>query len=351
MCVISILEPGQILPKDWVTNAVYNNPHGFGLILKDPKRNKMEVIKKCPEKGTDPEEILDLLEDNLEMKRYLHLRWRTDGPVDVDNAHPFTSYYSDRRQVYFMHNGTLHSYKPRAGGWVTEGGVRTEIIAEDASDTKLFNERVLQPLLLRWEGSQGRGDISDPVFCEVIDKYWGATGDNKGILICNDLDDIYINRARWSILKDTNDDPFFASNDSYFKQLVRGPVFEELKKVREKEEAEKRAKASRFHDRPKIVGTALSVSNLKNFRFHEKTKLPEEVQDIFNDVNLYTRDGLSQLENLTPLELESIAKNHPEELTTFLVFFTSEYAGLFAEHLKTLTELGKLKNEKAQEKS
>lgn len=205
MCVILILEPGITPPSELIKNATYNNPDGYGLILKDVQTKKLQIIKSKAINGNipenDPEVIYDLLKDNEDCQRFLHLRHRTEGPVDEENTHPFTSFYSDKRQVYFMHNGTLYDYKPKTTSYTYINNVRVDNNSDEdsISDSKKFNDTVLAPLLTKIKGTNGYGDIHDDLVQTAITKFWGS-GDNKGLLISNNQDFILINRDKWKRL-------------------------------------------------------------------------------------------------------------------------------------------------------
>ena len=57
MCKIIHFQPGQMLPVDMLENAIANNWHGYGLIVKTPK--KLTVLKKVPNDFDNPETYRD----------------------------------------------------------------------------------------------------------------------------------------------------------------------------------------------------------------------------------------------------------------------------------------------------
>src|SRR5690606_28430826 len=122
--------------------------------------------------GNDPEEIYDLLKDNEDLERFLHLRWMTEGDITEENCQPFCAYSSNKREVYFMHNGTLYDYRPKTSRVSYINGVKTEDIGETASDSKKFNDEFLAPFLLRFKGEHGPADATDPFAKMIIAKYW-----------------------------------------------------------------------------------------------------------------------------------------------------------------------------------
>lgn len=335
MCNIVMLGEGVSIPYPKFENMVHNNPHGFGLILKDKKNKKLQVIRRCPPAGNDPKEIYDLLEDNKDIERYLHVRWRTDGPIDIDNTHPFPAYISDTRQVYFMHNGVLNDYKPSQGRVTWMNGVKTqEEEAENTSDSKKFNDEFLAPYLLTSSGANGKADINDPIFHKIIHKFWG-NGDSKGLLICNDLESVQINTSKWHEL-DLGGGKFWSSNNTYFDNLIRGPVYEEKKKKREEEEA--RQRASKFQSGVSVNRSNKGIiTDLKDLDLKAREIKSEELFNIFEDYNIWDEEGMAALNNITPLQFEELVKKSPEEAVNLLLTLTGYYSELFKRY-KRLTE-------------
>src|SRR5690242_17622380 len=150
MCKIVILKKGQMLPFDKLQNAVWNNWHSYGIVVKGPK--KFDIFKKVAD-GDDGEisadEIQDILAKNQEFDRFLHVRHNTAGATDEGNTHPMTVYRDKHRQVEFMHNGTLYEYKskkPSADG--------KSLVDDDSgpSDTRNFADEVLIPYLKMMKG-------------------------------------------------------------------------------------------------------------------------------------------------------------------------------------------------------
>lgn len=337
MCNIAVLKAGVTIPLDKLTNCVYNNPHSFGLVLKDKENKKLQVIKKCHKDGNDPEEIFDLLEDNKDVERYLHLRWKTEGPIDLDNAHPFTAYMSKKRQVEFMHNGTLHEFKPRTTT-VYEGGVQKTVVHEpNVSDSKKFNDELLAPLLLM----TADGDISSPMFQKVIDKFWSLS--SRGLLICNDLEPVFINQKDWKEL-DLGGGKFLSSNNDYWEKLTRGPVFEKAEAKRKAEEEATRQ--ARFQESGG-QSYGRNVTNLKDVELAPKNIPSEDLSRIFEDFNIWTEEGIASLCNLTELELNEYTRKNPNSAADLLIHLTSNFDELFkrkermVKYIKELQDNGK----------
>lgn len=350
MCNIAVLKAGTSIPFEKLKNCVYNNPHSFGLVLKDPKEKKLQIIKKCQAGGNDPKEIHDLLEKHKDIERYLHLRWKTEGPIDLDNAHPFTAYMSNSRQIEFMHNGTLLDFRPKKTT-VWENNVQKTISEENISDSKKFNDEFLAPFLLTVSGENGRADIHDPMFQKILEKFWGTV--SKGVLICNDLDPVLINTKDWKEL-DFGGGKFWSSNNEYWDKLTRGPVYETAKKRKEEEEAARRVGFQNESSRVRSFGR--DVTDLKNIDLRTKELLTEDLTRIFEDFDIWTDEGLAALCNLTEIEVEDFIKRDQSSASSLLVYLTSAFDTLYkrkermVKYIKDLKENGKTTFEKDDEK-
>lgn len=325
MCVIIEQKVGYTLPKEMLQIAMFNNPHGYGLVVKDPVNKKVQVTRKLK---SDFEEVYDLLTDNEDCIRYLHLRWKTEGDISEENVHPFCVFHSDARQVYFMHNGTLpFEFKPKQD--------------EKISDSKKFNDQWLVPFLTRLHGPDGKGDYHDEWFIQQLQKVW--SGDhNRGLIVSNDLNPLFINHSKWEVIKDGNGGEFFASNNTYFTHIVRGPEFERRKK--EKEEAEKSAK--KFQNPQNNIHTVSKVIvPLKNIDLKPHIPLSSDLSDIFEDVDLYSGEGYLALAAVVPAEFDELCLKHPETASNLLLMLSSEYKDIYYEN-KTLVKSIKAAQEK-----
>jgi hypothetical protein len=335
-----VFDKGVSLPYDKLYNVVCNNPHGFGLILRDPNQKRLQVIRKCPENGTDPKELFKLLEDNKDIERYLHVRWRTDGPIDMDNTHPFTAYHSDARQVYFMHNGVLGDFKPSSKRTTWEGNVKIEHPGEDekTSDSKKFNDEFLAPFLLTAKGANGIADVNDPMVQKIIEKFWNSKV-SKGLLVTNDLDPVLINANDWKEL-DFGHGKFMSSNDTYFHNLQRGPVFEEEKKRKEAEAAKARQSFQSRGPHSPVFGRngGGALTDLKDLNLKAREIKSQELDNIFSDFNIWSEEGMASLDQLTAFEFQALVERAPEEAVNLLLTLTSYYADLHKKY-KSLTKI------------
>lgn len=350
MCVIIVLKPGYTLPLFMLENACYNNPHGYGLILRDQNTKKLQIIKsneKALADGNDPDEIYNLLKENEDIERYLHVRWKTEGDISLENVQPFCSYNSNKREVYFMHNGTLGDYRPPTQHVRYENGIKVEESnGSQQSDSFRFNEMVLQPVLSRISGEQGKGDILDPVFATIVTKFWGSGTINKGLLVSSDQGPLLINRENWKTIK-TNNGEFVASNDTYFDKLVRGPMFE--KQEQEKKEAEAEERRRRFQEVDSKKNST-EIKKLKDILLQDKIKLPLNIKELLSDVDVYSDEGLASLKNLTAIEWEEFFDNNKENTVHLMIHFTDEFAKLYDKYTKASEYLKKIQSEKSQKK-
>jgi hypothetical protein len=317
MCVIIVLPAGVSMPKDALYNAVYNNPHSMGLILKDGNK-KVNMIKEAPEE-VDPERVMKLLEENKDVKRYLHLRWATKGGKNMENAQFFEVYSSNKRTIYFGHNGTLGT----AFGGMAE---------KDPSDTKDFADKVVTPSLLRWTSENGKADYMDPHFHELIVKpQWATT--SKGILVSNDLDDLMFgpDRDGWTqLMVDGEKSQIWVSNTDYFTTVKRGPENDRRLAAVRAEQALKNADQRAFSF-PQNAGTNTGTGgsntvlalNFARSALGRDTKIIEAVKRLFDTKNINTREGLRSIAYCTREEItEIVAKNPSSTIIELLVLLS-----------------------------
>lgn len=307
MCVIMAFAPGAMMNKEQFFNAVYNNWHGYGLILKD-ENNKTQLIKGFDEKGTDPEALWKLMEDNKDLQRFLHVRHSTKGSTDETNVQPFPVYNSSSREIYFMHNGTLSGF----GDYSKTG----------KSDTLEFCEKILQPALLAWTGPNGKADYSDEVFVKlIIDKQW-STG-STGLFVSNFQDPKRIGYG-WKLYEhpdSSSSGEIWVSNTLYFEKVSRGPRFLELeaeRKAREDAAIKKAAEDYAKNGAPKKESTGALIpfeatrsGGVKKFEDQNIVKDPEIIRamntviscwDINEEEDLIKMSGIDYYEWLQFLE-------------------------------------------------
>lgn len=324
MCVICVLPVGYTMPYGMFYNACHNNPHGYGIVIKR-EGQPLEVIRELPEKGNDPEAIYKILKDNEDAERYIHLRFKTQGSVSLKNTQPFTVYDDGKRRIEFMHNGTLASYNPPYQHQIQNGAIQT---GSDDSDSKRFAEQVLQKYLPVMSGENGPADFNNKIVQELLEKYWSGNH-NRGILIGSDLKPYFFNASCWEIIKTTKDEgaegTFFASNNDYFKELKRGPLYEALLQEKRKKEAEEREKEKEVKTRNFSEETSIHTAFMKKFGFSEG------FSDLMEDYDMYQPEGYIALANLTYHEMQTAVKSWGEDDVTCLLLYLTSF-------LKTNTE-------------
>lgn len=302
MCVIIHLAAKASIKKEHLYNAVHNNWHGFGLIIKKGEDQPLEVIREFDDKGNNPEKIEKLLNDNIDYERVLHVRYNTKGESSLDNTQPFKVYEDEvdqtdgsaKREIWFAHNGTLNGYGDSAG--------------TGKSDTLDFAEKILRPLLASWWGEAGWGDYTTEMFSKIVDKFW--TSMSKGILFSNDLDALRFGNG-WSLYKHTGDSEgeVYVSNTDYFDKLTRGPVFLAAEaERRQKEEEERKARQAVIP----FGGGQSSVRQAGVTVWTGNTNKDPAVIDAVNDVidqwELDDPDQISLLANVTYEEWKEVVR-------------------------------------------
>lgn len=128
MCLIIHKPRGARIPADLLQAAIALNRDGWGLMGFTPHGDLLLERHAT----VDIEELLTTERRHRDTEYVLHLRRRTRGTSNADNAHPFK--VSDG--IYLMHNGTLRVETPVAG----------------MSDTWHFVTDILRPLAQRRQG-------------------------------------------------------------------------------------------------------------------------------------------------------------------------------------------------------
>lgn len=157
MCVIIHRIPGQDLPFEKLKSACIVNPDGFGVLI--PDRGKLEMRRVYDVNGNAADKLAKLFEDAKGLDVYAHLRFRTKGPKDLTNVHPFTvvNKKTDGVDVQFMHNGTL----PDFGNDI-------------ACDSRAFTFEIVRPLYRMVAAKVGIDKaLYDPLFGKLLTKYAG----------------------------------------------------------------------------------------------------------------------------------------------------------------------------------
>ena len=360
MCVIIHLPAGSKIDFDKLKNACHNNWHSYGLVTRID--GKLDIRRVLPKSGeVDPEEVQEAIEKDEEFERFLHLRHNTAGATTLKNCHPFDVYYSEGRQVVFMHNGTFNEYKPKR----FDDKGKMEDDPNGPSDSVTFAEENITPLLVR-----SNGDIEDNYFQRVVRRFWSSG--NRGCLISSDQNPWFIGDD-WKTLKiGEGGAELRASNDLYFDKVVRGPEKDRIDalvaKLREEEKAkrkEKHEEKGKFTDNNRRMSVLhntstastfqsavqLPLAMLKDFDFKKPSLslLSESPVNICNDWDVYDRDHLVSLANFTKDEWEQV---YGDKQTAIFVmdYLSSDYGCLYAE-AKELEEKLERQKKEFEEKS
>lgn len=321
MCGIIELNPNQSIEKEKLFNLVYNNWHSFGLVLKDAN-GKVEVIRQVPQKENDPNEIWELLQDNKDLYRLLHVRHNTAGATTMENCHPFDVLSTRKRQVLFMHNGTMHEYVSKR---YFNG--KAEDDPDGPSDSLNFVDQILRPSVMADFGT-GVGDIQNPFFIRMLTKFWPHG--NRGILLSSgDAESVKI--GDWKFLGE-GDNRIVVSNLDYFDRVTRGPEFERRKAAEEVARAKERLEKGESSSGPKKFLTSLRDFNFEEV--HGFFKLHESPCKILSDWEVYNRESAVNVGNFSKQELAQIVNEAPEEAVYLMEWIFSDYLNLYKENLK-----------------
>lgn len=202
MCVIIARAPNITIDEEKIQSACIVNNDGFGITVING--GKFDTYKNvAPNKAA---ELIKRLEDAKDQMVMVHLRYRTDGDISLENCHPFTVATKDEHgiDIQFMHNGVISDFS---------GGKDTY------SDTYRFNELILKPLVSRslktledptkW--------ASDPTISMIVHKYAGVA--NVFTIYDADGNNIVTNKARG-----IEHEGWWASNAYSFNTYHRTPA-------------------------------------------------------------------------------------------------------------------------------
>jgi hypothetical protein len=187
MCQIAVIDPGKQMPWDELKSSARVNPHGFGIAVVDRGKISLRHVVD-PKKDNDPEFIMKLLEEAKDKLVLLHLRYKTKGEIDLNNAHPFwvTQRKDFGEDIVMAHNGTMYQYADED--------------APELSDTAIFNRDVCKPLLMRelvvrkHVKTKAEGPIlHDKYVREVLVR--AVPGSNKVVLLDGNGHMVIINRS------------------------------------------------------------------------------------------------------------------------------------------------------------
>lgn len=322
MCNIFWLEPKQMPTKLQVYNAVYNNWHSMGAVIRHHGKHKdggdkLEVINHVPEKGeVDPKMVYELMGDNIDHQRIIHVRHNTAGKTDLSNCHPFKVFESKDDEIYFMHNGTLYTYKEMVNGVAVEDG---------PSDSLNFANKILIPLFEKLKNP----DINNTLTQTIINKFWA--GNNRGILISRQSEKpvlIDLQANPWKKVPGDGGSEFISSNNDYFTEVKRGPEYTRREAAKKEMEEKKRGNVVKLSD----------FSKKERHGFHRLSTSPSA---ILNDWEFYDRPHAIAAGYLLRHELKDALKTDEEGFLDLVEWIFSDYAQLFQENEETEGKLGR----------
>lgn len=321
MCVILDLPPSVLPTFHDFENAVYNNPHGYGIIMKAGGR--MSVVKELvDEKDANPEAIYKILVDNKDAHRIVHLRFRTAGDISKENLHPFLVHSVGQHQTWFAHNGTFFNYKETE---TYQNGYRVITPESGRSDTLNFVERVLQPMFANFRMQNGHVDIHNEWLHTNIDKFW--TGNSRGILVNNTQEPVRI--GKWELIKGVDDVEFYASNNDYFSIIKRGIIFDAREAAKKREEEERRAK-----NYPLVVPSSAKDLVPISDRLFKDVGLSTVLADIAETPDFYKEKGLESLSFLSVEDVIEWVNNDTQGFASIFTHLAAEYYDLLKKSSK-----------------
>lgn len=135
MCIIIDKPAGATLPVNDIESAAWKNDDGLGYMYISPSTGKLVAERKLFSMGKEREEFTEIWNQLENLHVIYHLRMATHGGVTLENVHPFQVLNKSEhgRDLWFMHNGVIHSMPVTVG----------------KSDTRVFNDLILKPLLSR----------------------------------------------------------------------------------------------------------------------------------------------------------------------------------------------------------
>ena len=173
MCLIIHKPAGVTVPQSLIESAWADNSDGAGIMYQSDDGGAA-VFKLLPKQDIDPAGKLSTLLAALEDREVgIHFRWRTHGPINHDNTHP---YALPEGRGWLMHNGII---APQTLGPSYKN------VADILSDTGFY---ILSTL-------QGAPGADDPGFWEIIGKDVGSY--NKMLVLDAAGRFLRVNEGQW----------------------------------------------------------------------------------------------------------------------------------------------------------
>ena len=322
MCSIFQLVEGYTLPFEMLHNAMHNNEHGYGILLRDKTTKKIELVEKLTEEP-EVEDVYKLLKDNEHLERWVHLRNTSVGAVNKDNVQPFHVYSSKKRDVYWMHNGQIPPIAYEKIDRIKDHLIHDMKTGVD-SDSRLYAFTKIQPFINRFKGENGFGDIHDPFFIDHFEKQWQKHW-GRSVFVSSDQGFLAMNIGDWETIEDTTGGKFLASNDTYFNKIIRGKLFKAQEEERVRKEKEEEAK------KPKnalvVVGKPGpgEIGRLTPETFNQSYFLDSEFENAFTEFDLFDEEVYIQLAMLSHAEIKNAMIKFPESFALLFMSLTDAY--------------------------
>ena len=166
MCLIIRCEKEKEITKEIMKGMYARNDDGYGFMW--VQDNKIHGLKKS---GGNIDELYDKYQELKEYNPFIHLRMRTHGEINDENAHPYFCGYG----IWLMHNGVIH---------------HSSIKQQDKkSDTWQFVDNVLNPLFKNSKNPHQL--IRSDMFRNVVEHFLGSgnrvvIGDRGGFVLMNE---------------------------------------------------------------------------------------------------------------------------------------------------------------------
>lgn len=143
MCIAIWKDAGKTISEEVLRKCFSSNPDGAGYMYVD---NKELIVRKG---FFTFDAFYEDYKQHEEKQCAIHFRIKTHGTVSEENCHPF----SVTENLGFIHNGIISGY-----------------FDKEKSDTYLFNEIILKPLVQ----SYGRGAIQNGVIQSLLEDAIGS---------------------------------------------------------------------------------------------------------------------------------------------------------------------------------
>ncbi|MHB8602163.1 MAG: class II glutamine amidotransferase [Nitrosotalea sp.] len=166
MCLIIRTEKEKEIPREVMQNMYWRNDDGYGFMW--IQNNKINAIKN---QGGSLSELYEKYLELKEFNPFIHLRMRTHGEVNEENAHPYFCGYG----IWLMHNGIINH--------------NTIKYNDKRSDTWQFIDNILNPLFKQAKNPHTL--IRSEMFKHVTEEFVGGgnrlvIGDRGGFIIMNE---------------------------------------------------------------------------------------------------------------------------------------------------------------------